>query len=310
MHGSAAELRSFNRFYTKRIGLLNEHLGDSPFSLAEARVLYELAHETSDTAAGLSRALDIDKGYLSRILTKLRSKGLISSRISPTHAKHRLLSLTESGAQAFAALDSGAVAQMDELLAPLSHADAGRLVSATRVIHEILGQDKKMIGNSFQLRPPKIGELGWVIHRQAMLYQREYGWDWRYEGLVADIISRFIANFDGCREGCWIAEMTGEPVGAVFLVESGETGVGQLRLLHVEPSARGQGIGSALVAACIARARSVGYRQIKLWTNDVLVSARRIYEAAGFTLTAEESHHSFGHDLVGQTWILDLVGSP
>jgi DNA-binding MarR family transcriptional regulator/N-acetylglutamate synthase-like GNAT family acetyltransferase len=301
----AAALRSFNRFYTKKIGLLNEHLGESPFSLAEARVLFELAHGSADTAADLSRLLGIDKGYLSRILTRLRNEGLISSRISPKHARHRLLSLTDQGIATYASLERAAIGQIEDWLAPLGAAEVGRLIAATKEIQQILVRDPTPA--PYRLRPPAIGDLGWVIHRQALLYHREYGWDWGYEGLIAGIVHGFVSNFEQDREQCWIAERDGEAVGAVFLVDSGQIAIGQLRLLHVEPSARGSGIGSALVAACIARAREVGYRQLMLWTNDVLVSARRIYQNAGFVLTAEERHQSFGHDLVGQTWILDLM---
>ena len=303
----AEELRAFNRFYTKKIGLLNEHLGPSPFTLTEARILFELGHQTVDTASDLSRLLGLDKGYLSRILAKLRKQGLVESRISPKHARHHLLALTDNGSRAFQELESAANGQMSALITPLAVHDAQRLLAASREIRTILDGDKTGQGGPFHLRDPQPGDLGWVIQRQAILYHREYGWDRQYEGLIAGIISRFVEQFDPMLEQCWIAERAGEAVGAIFLVQSGAPGIGQLRLLHVEPSARGLGIGSALADACVKRARAIGYRQLMLWTNDVLVSARRIYEAAGFQLVKQETHRSFGHDLNGQTWILNLV---
>ena len=254
----------------------------------------------------MSRLLNLDKGYLSRILAKLRKQGLIESRISPKHARHHLLALTASGQSAFDELEQAAQIQMKGLIAPLSQTETQRLITASREMRKILGQDSDECSNSFQLRPPREGDLGWVIQSQATLYHREYGWDWQYEGLIAGIISRFVEKFDRACEQCWIAERAGSPVGVVFLVQSEKPGIGQLRLLHVEPSARGLGIGRALVDACILRARTAGYRQLMLWTNDVLISARRIYEAAGFHLVSQESHYSFGQNLMGQTWELDL----
>jgi DNA-binding MarR family transcriptional regulator/GNAT superfamily N-acetyltransferase len=303
---SVAELRSFNRFYTSQIGLLDEHLSSSPFSLAEARILYELANGTAETAAELSRLLGLDKAYLSRILSRFRSRGLISSRVSPSHAKHRILSLTEAGREAFAALDRGAVAQMERLLMPLDARLAGQLTGAMRQIRTILSDDAAVPARDFSLRPPRIGDLGYVVHRQAVLYEREYGWDWTYEGLIAGILERFVSGFDPAKEEAWIADCDGVIAGSVFLMRGDDPATGKLRLLYVEPGLRGMGIGSALVAACISRAREAGYRWLTLWTNDILVSARRIYEAAGFKLIAEDRHRSFGHDLVGQTWKLEL----
>src|SRR5579862_4629164 len=305
MTATIDEIRSFNRFYTRRIGLLEEGLSNSPFSLVEARVLYELARGEADTAADLSRALDMDKAHLSRVLGRLRGRGLVASAVSPRHAKHRLLSLTESGRAAFAALERGTKAQMDALIAPLDLMTANRLAGAMRDIKSIL--DRPVASDhAFLLRSPRVGDLGWVVHRQALLYAEEYGWDWTFEGLIAGIIERFIANFDPAREAAWIAERHGAIAGSIFLVRGDEPAMGKLRLLYVEPSARGLGVGAALVTACIERARESGYSRLLLWTNDVLISARHIYEAAGFKLIAEEKHHSFGHDLVGQTWALEL----
>jgi DNA-binding MarR family transcriptional regulator/GNAT superfamily N-acetyltransferase len=300
------EIRSFNRFYTRRIGLLEEHLSKSPFSLVEARVLYELAQAEPGTAADLCRALDMDKAHLSRLLARLRAKGLVAAAVSPHHAKHRLLSLSAAGREAFAALDQGARAQMNALLSPLDPSASARLTGAMQAIRSILAAPTGAGDEAFALRAPRVGDLGWVIHRQAAIYAEEYGWDWTFEGLIAGILERFVANFDSRKEAAWIAERHGAIVGSIFLARDHEPSTAKLRLLYVEPSARGLGIGAGLTKACIERARGFGYRRLVLWTNDVLVSARRIYQAAGFRLIAEEKHHSFGHDLVGQNWALEL----
>lgn len=308
MTSPVAEIRSFNRFYTRRIGLLDEHLSDSPFTLPEARVLYELARGDAGTAADLSRRLDRDKGQISRLLARLRARGLVASTVSPRHAKHRLLALTPAGGDAFTALDRGAAAQMEALLAPLDAGATQRLTGAMGTIRALLDAPAATdTGPGFVLRPPEVGDLGFVVHRQAVLYAREYGWDWTFEGLVAGIVARFVAEFDPAREQAWLAERNGAIAGSVFLVRGEDAETAKLRLLYVEPTARGLGIGRALVAACIAQARAIGARRLVLWTNDVLVSARRIYQAAAFRLVAEERHHSFGHDLVGQNWELDLT---
>lgn len=300
------EIRSFNRFYTRRIGLLDEHLSNSPFSLVEARVLYELARGEPGTAADLCRALDMDKAHLSRVLARLRGDGLVLAEPSPRHAKHRLLSLTSAGQAAFAALERGAKDQMAALLSPLGPADGERLSGAMSQIRAILERPASAPDPSFVLRPPRVGDLGWVIHRQAALYAEEYGWDWTFEGLIAGIVGHFVTDFDPAREAVWIAERQGAIVGSIFLVRGDEDGVAKLRLLYVEKSTRGLGIGAALTKACIERAKACGYRRLTLWTNDILVAARRIYQAAGFKLVSEEKHRSFGHDLVGQYWALEL----
>jgi DNA-binding MarR family transcriptional regulator/GNAT superfamily N-acetyltransferase len=300
------EIRSFNRFYTRRIGLLEEHLSNSPFSLVEARVLYELARGEPGTAADIGRALEMDKAHLSRVLARLRARGLVQAEVSPRHAKHRLLSLTKTGRKAFAALEHGTKAQMATLLSPLGPAAKEQLSGAMSQIRSLLEKPADQLDRSFVLRAPRVGDLGWVIHRQAALYAEEYGWDRTFEGLIAGIVGRFVAEFDPSREAAWIAERHAATVGSIFLVRGDADGVAKLRLLYVEPSARGLGIGAALTNACIERAKECGYRRLVLWTNDILVSARRIYQAAGFKLVAEEKHHSFGHDLVGQNWALDL----
>jgi DNA-binding MarR family transcriptional regulator/N-acetylglutamate synthase-like GNAT family acetyltransferase len=302
------EVRSFNRFYTLKIGLLNRSLPATDLSLAEARVLYEMAHapEGGRTAAEIGRTLKMDKAHLSRIVARLRARALMASRVSPDHRKHRLLTLTEAGAKTFAAAEAAARAQVDALLEPIDFTARTRLVEAMRLIRAALNNREAKDGD-MSLRRLKPGDVGWIIHRQAILYHEEYGWDWTYEGLASRILGAFVAEFDSVKEDGWVAERGGAIVGSVFLMKSGDPAIAKLRLLYVEPSARGAGLGRTLVATCIARARELGYRELTLWTNDVLVAARRIYQAAGFRLVSEAPHHSFGHDLVGQTWTLDLA---
>jgi DNA-binding MarR family transcriptional regulator/GNAT superfamily N-acetyltransferase len=298
-----AEVRRFNRFYTRVIGLLNKHLPESDFSLAEARVFYELAKGGEQTAAEITRRLSMDKAHVSRILGRLDTRGYLARRISPAHGKQQLLSLTPAGEATFAALESGTVTQIEGILAPLQAEARERLIAAMRDIEGTLQGEAP---GELRLRSLRPGDIGWVIHRQAVLYNREYGWDWTYEGLIAGILARFIAEFDPAREDGWIAERDGAIAGAVFLMKTDDPQIAKLRLLYVEPSARGLGLGRRLVDTCIARARALGYARLTLWTNDVLVSARRIYQAAGFELTQEGRHHAFGHDLVEQTWELSL----
>jgi DNA-binding MarR family transcriptional regulator/GNAT superfamily N-acetyltransferase len=301
------EVRSFNRFYTREIGLLNRSLPATDLSLPAARVLYELAQAPQDgrTAAEIGRALRMDKAHLSRIVARFLARGLATSQVSPDHRKHRLLTLTDAGRKAFAAVEAGARAQVNALLEPLDAAHRNRLVEAMRDIRAAL-QARDAMDGDVTLRPLRPGDLGWIIHRQTVLYAREYGWDWTYEGLASRILGAFVADFDPAREDGWVAERRGAIVGSIFLMKSDDPAVAKLRLLYVEPKARGAGVGRMLVDACIARARELGYRRLTLWTNDILVAARRIYEAAGFRLVSREPHHSFGHDLVGQTWTLDL----
>lgn len=297
-------VRDFNRFYTRRIGLLREGLSDSPFTLPEARVLYELAKGERPTAADLTRELGMDKAHLSRLLARLRKRGLVASKISPEHAKHRLLSLTAAGRRAYAALERNTVAQMGAMLAPLAPAQRQRLTGAMNDIKQIIaGQGAS---GKIMLRDPKPGDLAFVLHRQTVLYAQEYGWDWTYESLAGHILANFIDGFDVAREQAFIAERDGVIVGSVFLMKGDAPDVAKLRLLYVDPSARGLGLGARLVNACVEAARARGYRKLTLWTNDVLKSARRIYQAAGFKLVAQNVHRSFGQDLVGQTWELEL----
>ena len=301
------EIRSFNRFYTRKIGLLNRSLPATDLTLPEARVLYELAQAPQDgrTAAEIGRSLRMDKAHLSRIMRRFIAGGLVSSRTSPNHRRQRLISLTDAGRRVFAAAEAAARAQVNTLIAPIDAAGRNRLAEAMRDIRVAL-RDRDGESKEVGLRPLRPGDVGWIIHRQAVLYAQEYGWDWTYEGLVSRILGLFVEGFDAAREDGWVAERGGAVVGSIFLMKSGDPAVAKLRLLYVEPSARGAGVGRMLVARCIARARELGYRRLTLWTNDILVAARRIYQAAGFQLVKEEPHHSFGHDLVGQTWTLDL----
>jgi DNA-binding MarR family transcriptional regulator/GNAT superfamily N-acetyltransferase len=297
-------VRRFNRLYTRRIGALRAGLLDSPFSLAEARLLYELAHRECPAAADLARDLGLDAGYLSRLLRGLERRRLISRERSKSDARQSLLSLTAAGRRTFATLDARSSAEVRALLGKLSDAGQRRLVGAMRDVERLLGAAPEPKA-PYLLRPHRPGDMGWVVHRHGALYAQEYGWDERFEALVATIVAKFIDDFDPQRERCWIAERDGEIVGAVFLVKKAPT-VAQLRMLYVEPGARGLGIGKRLVDECERFARDKGYRKLVLWTNSVLHAARHIYETAGYRLVAEEPHHSFGHRLVGQNWELKL----
>jgi DNA-binding MarR family transcriptional regulator/N-acetylglutamate synthase-like GNAT family acetyltransferase len=283
---------------------LREGYLESPFSLTEVRVLYELAHGEETTAGELGEELGLDAGYLSRILSGFQKHGLIRKRPSEADGRRRLLRLTERGRGAFAPLEARSRSEIGAMLGGMSIAGQERLVEAMRAIERLLSfrPDPAV---PYLLRPPQPGDMGWVVHRHGVLYAREYGWDERFEALVAGIVAKFIQQYDPRVERCWIAERDGEVVGCVFLVRESEE-VAKLRLLLVEPEARGLGIGSRLVEECIRFARQAGYLKITLWTNDVLNSARRIYEAMGFQLVHEKPHRSFGHDLVGQTWELML----
>ncbi len=299
-----AAVRRFNRFYTKRIGLLRQDFLESPFTLTEGRVLYELAHQDKVTASGLGRELGLDPGYLSRLLQGFEKGRLIARARSKTDGRQSLLSLTRRGQDAFAPLHTRSREQIGTMLAGLSVADQDRLVGAMQTIEELLGA-RPEVKAPYMLRPQRPGDMGWVVHRHGALYAQEYGWDETFEALVAEVVANFIRHFDPKRERCWMAEKDGEIVGSVFLVKRSKT-VAQLRLLLVEPRARGLGIGARLCAECVRLARELGYKKITLWTNSVLVAARRIYEAAGFRLVRKAPHRSFGHDLVGEIWELRL----
>ncbi len=299
-------VRRFNRFYTRQIGVLHEGLLNSPFSLTEARVVYELAHHEQTTATHLAQELGLDPGYLSRILRRLQDRRLVGRRRSSTDGRQVLLSLTERGQAAFSKLNAASRNEIEAMLHPLSPADQDRLLQAMQTIESILGAPAEH-RTPYILRPHQPGDMGWVVSRHGVLYNREYGWDETFEALVAEIVAAFVRDYDPRRERCWIAEKDGENVGSVFLVKHPEQeGVAKLRLLLVEPHARGLGIGRRLVQECTRFARQVGYRKIMLWTNSVLLAARRIYELEGYRLVHQEPHHSFGHDLVGETWELEL----
>jgi DNA-binding MarR family transcriptional regulator/GNAT superfamily N-acetyltransferase len=296
-----AAVRRFNRFYTATIGALGDAHLSSRFSLTETRVLYELAHREGLVAADLVRELRLDGGYVSRLLARLVKRGLVSRRRVGDDRRRATLTLTRSGATAFRALDRAASQAVEALLLPVAEPVQRRLVAALEEVQADLAGATDSADALISLRPPRPGELGWVIERHGVIYAREYAWDLTFEALVARIVADFAQTHDPRRERCWIAERRGVPVGSVFLVAKSPE-VAQLRLLLVEPSARGLGIGQLLVTECIRFARAAGYARISLWTNDVLVSARRIYEGAGFGLVHEAPHHSFGHDLVEQVW--------
>ncbi|MBA3702338.1 MAG: MarR family transcriptional regulator [Rubrobacteraceae bacterium] len=297
-------VRRFNRFWTRQIGVLREGYLESPFSLTEVRVLYELAHCDETTASELGEELGLDAGYLSRILRGFEKQGLIHKRPSEADGRRRLLRLTERGQEAFAPLDARSRDDVGAMLGGMSIERQEHLVGAMRTIEGLLSaRPEPEVPYILRLHRP--GDMGWVVHRHGVLYAREYGWDERFEALVAEIVAQFIQQYDPKLERCWIAEREGEIVGCVFLVRESEE-IAKLRLLLVEPKARGLGIGSRLVEECVRFARQAGYRKITLWTNDVLDAARGIYERVGFRLVHGEPHHSFGHDLVGQTWELML----
>ncbi|HEU5349736.1 MAG TPA: bifunctional helix-turn-helix transcriptional regulator/GNAT family N-acetyltransferase, partial [Ktedonobacterales bacterium] len=299
-------IRHFDRFFTRQIGVLREGLLHTPFSLAEARVLFDLAQRDGLSATDLVRALGLDAGYLSRILSRFEQQGLLEKTRSQEDGRQQLLRLTAAGREAFALLDQRSHDEVADLLSGLSEEEQQRLLAAMRAIEDVLDKDGGFkFAEPFFLRTHEPGDMGWVVHRHGVLYAQEYGWDERFEALVAQIVSDFINHYDPVRERCWIAEMAGEIVGSVFVVRADDE-VAKLRLLLVEPKARGLGLGSRLVQECIRFARRAGYRKLMLWTNSVLLEARHIYQKAGFTLVAEEPHHSFGKDLTGETWELAL----
>ena len=328
-------IRSFNRFWTNHMGVLDAGLLDTPYSLTEARVIFELGQRGAGSAGpqddgagsagpqddgagsagpqddgagatdlmGLRHELGIDPGYLSRIMKRFEGDGLVETSSSSTDGRRRVLRLTDRGRAAFEDLDARSTKQVQDMQSRLTEEERRRLVSAMTTIRGLL--DPAPAPRGSVIRPPIPGDLGWVVHRHGLIYAQEFGWDETFEALVARVVAEYIDERDAKRENAWIAEVNGQPVGCVFCVKDTDD-IARLRLLLVEPSARGMGIGGRLATECIRFARRAGYRQVTLWTNDVLLSARRIYEAAGFRLIKEEPHHSFGHDLVGQDWLLDL----
>ena len=306
MHEDVAAVRRFNRFYTRRIGVLEEGHLDSPFSLTEVRVLYEIAQRGTSTAAELARELDLDGGYLSRLLNGLVRRQLLTRSPSPTDARQSLLQLSAEGRAVWQDLDARASERIQALLGALPPDRRAVVTNAVKTIESLLSDDGQA-KVPYMLRPQRAGDMGWIVHRQAVLYAQEYGWNWEYEALIARIVANFLEKFEPAREHCWIAERNGAIVGSVFLVRHPErAGVARLRLLYVEPIARGLGIGSRLVRECTEFAKRCGYHTLTLWTNSVLQSARRIYEAEGYRLVQEDAHRMFGKDLVGQTWEKDL----
>ncbi|WP_219135789.1 bifunctional helix-turn-helix transcriptional regulator/GNAT family N-acetyltransferase [Janthinobacterium sp. UMAB-60] len=294
-------VRRFNRFYTRQIGVLHEHLLDSAFSLTEVRILYELAHREQLTSADLCRELGLNAGYLSRVIAGFEKQGLIAKTRSPTDARAARLQLTEQGQHTLAPLVDASRREVTAMLERLPPTAQQELVAAMGQIQGLLGEASP----SYILRNPQPGDMGWIIHRQAVLYAQEYGWNNEYEALVADILAKFVREFDPARERCWIAEKDGKVIGSVFIVRQDDT-TAKLRLLYVDPCARGLGIGSRLVDECLRFSRQVGYTKMVLWTNNILTGARRIYDRAGFELVEEEAHHSFGKDLVGQVLAREL----
>ena len=301
-------VRAFNRFYTRRIGVLGEHLLDGPFSLTETRVLYELAHRHAPTATELARELGLDAGYLSRILRRFESRGLLGRTPSAADGRQSLLRLTRRGRTVFAPLERRARTEAAAMLGPLPARRQRQVVEAMSTIEQLLAPPRPARQAApYTLRPHRAGDMGWVIHRHGALYAREWGYNAEFEALVARICADFLDHFDPTAERCWMAERDGAIVGSVFVVRKSKT-VAKLRLLLVEAEARGLGIGRRLVDECIRFAREAGYRRLTLWTQSELDAARRLYEQAGFRRVHQESHHSFGKDLVAETW--DLTLSP
>ena len=296
-------IRAFNRFYTRKIGVL-DGMASSPFSLAEARVLYELAHRQRPTATDIRKELGLDAGYLSRILQDFERRKLVRREQSKADERQRFLSLTAKGRSAFVPLDERSNRDISAMLNKLSQPEQKQLINAVETVRKLLGE-RTETGTSYLLRQHQPGDMGWIVHRQAILYAEEYGWDGTYEALAAEIVAQFIKNYDPKFERAWVAEKDGERVGAVFVAKGSEE-IAKLRLLHVEREARGLGIGKKLVEECIRFARQAGYQKMTLWTQSILGAARHIYKNAGFQVVHEESHHSFGKDLTAETWELRL----
>jgi DNA-binding MarR family transcriptional regulator/GNAT superfamily N-acetyltransferase len=301
-----AKFRHFNRMYTRYIGTLNEGLLNSEYSLAEARVLYELATRSAPKASEIAEGLGMDPGYLSRLLGKFDRDGLLQKKTSEQDGRYAELMLTARGRSVFKKLNALSDEQARTALQDLPPTARTELIHCMGSIESILMQvDRRRL--PYVLRPHRVGDMGWIVHREGLGYAEQYGWDETFEALAANIVSEFVANFEPSRERCWIAEIDGQNVGHVFLVKHpSRPHTAKLRLLFVEPSARGTGLGHALVNECVRFARTAGYRKIVLWTQSILTAAHRIYERAGFHLVKEEPHHSFGHDLIGQEWELEL----
>jgi DNA-binding MarR family transcriptional regulator/GNAT superfamily N-acetyltransferase len=299
-----AAVRRFSRFYTRQLGLLQESLVHTRFSLTEGRVLYELAHRDTVTASTLAADLDLDHGYLSRILRRFGEDGLIAKKRATEDGRQSLITITAKGRKAFAPLNKGSHDQVAQLLARLSRAEQARLIGAMETVEALLDTPKPR-PPALLLRSHQPGDMGWVVAAHGALYAQEYGWDISFEALVAKIVAEFIETFDPARERCWIAEMDGVPVGSAFVVRKTDE-TAKLRLLIIDPKARGLGLGKRLVDECLRFAKRAGYRSMTLWTQSNLLAARGIYRRAGFRLTASEANHSFGVDLISETWDIDL----
>jgi DNA-binding MarR family transcriptional regulator/GNAT superfamily N-acetyltransferase len=298
-----AAIRAFNRFYTARVGALNDGLLATAHPLPEARVLYELGQRESTDTGDLRRTLELDAGYLSRLLGRLEEQGLLARERSQADARRQVVALTPAGRDAYTTLDRRSAAEIATVLDGLAPPDRARLRAAMDTVREVLDAAPRPAG--FALRPPLPGDYGWVVQRHGALYAQEYGWDETFEALVARVIADYADDHDAEREAAWIAEVSGRPVGSIFCVRKDDR-TAKLRCLLVEPEARGMGIGQALVDECVRFAGAAGYRELVLWTNDVLTGARRLYERAGFALVRSEAYRGFGHDLVGEDWALEL----
>jgi DNA-binding MarR family transcriptional regulator/GNAT superfamily N-acetyltransferase len=300
-----AAVRRFNRFYTRQIGVLRKTYLDSPYSLGEMRVLYELSQRDQLTATDVARVLDLDAGYLSRLLRNFEKRGLISRTTSAKDGRQSHLALTARGRKLFAPMEERSQRQAGAMLDRLDDAQQARVVAAMNAIETLLA-GAPAEKSRYVLRNPRTGDFGWIVSRHAELYAKEYGWNEPFEGLCAQIVAGFVNNFDPRWERCWIAEMDGENVGCVMLVKDEQPGVARLRLLLVDPKGRGVGLGTRLVDECVRFARAAGYRKITLWTHSILSAARHVYERAGFTLTSSEPRHTWGQDVVAEFWDLEL----
>ena len=300
-----AAVRRFSRFYSRRLGMLQDAFLQTSFSLAEARVLFELAHRDKPTASEVADALGIDRGYLSRILRGFTERGLVAKSSSRQDGRQSLLALTARGRASFAAINQRSQDDVATMLATLSWPDQERVVAAMGAIERLIGAQDAKPQPAYVLRPPRTGEMGWVVARHAVLYGQEYGWSEKFEGLCAEIVAQMIERFDPARDRHMIADIDGEPVGSAFVVKDADD-VARLRLLLVEPKVRGLGIGKRLVDECVAFARAAGYARMTLWTHSCLAAAREIYRKAGFEKIAEQPHDEWGVAVVGETWERDL----
>ena len=298
-------VRRFNRFYTRQIGLLSDHYLNSPFSLTEARVIFELAQYDETHATELRKQLNLDAGYLIRILRHFEKQGLITRRPSQQDGRQSRLNLTDQGREIYEFLNRSSREGIESMLNKVSGAEQARVVQSMNCIQALLDEDMPKPQVPYILRPPQAGDMGWVVQQHGKLYAEEYGWNEQFEALVAEIVAAFVRNYDPKYERCWIAEREVEPIGSVFVVKKAE-GVAKLRMLLVDPRARGLGIGGRLVEECIRFARQIGYQKMELWTNSILTAARHIYKKAGFVLVESEPYHDFGKDLVSETWELTL----